>query len=114
MPSARDAAEGGRRAGRSALRWAGRTLLAIGIVLGAMAGFVVALFALVLGAGATVLLYAPMIGAGIGFLAVRLGLAHGHRLAPVALWMAERRAKGGATGVIVLMVARSLLGRDRR
>ena len=79
-----------------------------------MAGVVVALFALILGAGATVLLYAPMIGAGIGFLVVRLGLAHGHRLAPVALWMAERRVKGGGTGAIVLMVARSLMGRDRR
>jgi hypothetical protein len=113
MSRARPAAERARRAGGAGLRWAIRLLLVVGVAIGATIGFVVGVVAWILGAGAVAILAGPLIGGGVAFLAVRLGLAHGHRLAPLALWMAEKRLAGSGTRAILLTAARMVVGRSR-
>ena len=113
MSRIRPAADRARRAGGAGLRWAIRVLLVVGVAIGAAIGFLVGVVAWILGAGAVAILAGPLIGGGIAFLAVRLGLAHGHRLAPLALWMAEKRVAGSPTRAILLTVASMVLGRSR-
>ena len=113
MPSGRPAAERAKRAGAAGLRWAARLLLAVGAVVGAALGFLVGVVAWILGAGAVAILAGLLIGAGTGLLLVRIGLAHGHRLAPLALWIAEKRVAGSPTRMILVAVAGMFLGRTR-
>lgn len=105
-------ADRARRAAGTAGTWAIRLLVTVAIVLGALLGLLCGLVAVVLGADAVALLAGPLIGGGVAYLLVRTGLAYGHRLAPLALWVAERRARGSGTLALALVVVRALLGRE--
>lgn len=112
-----DRAERARRTGGAALVWARRLVVAVGTFLFGMIGLVVGVVVWILGGGGTAVLAGLLIGAGIGYLLTQLAVAHGHRLAPLAIWAAEKRVKGVGTVAIALAVLRRVMaasGRGRR